>query len=106
MSYSMAENNYPIVFIHGFMGWGPEEMGSYSYWGGENDYIKDLAEKGHQIFAVSVGPISSNWDRAIEVFYQIKGGQVDYGYSHSEKNKIIRMPKGKKLYWSIPSVER
>tara|TARA_B100000609_G_scaffold102204_1_gene81233 strand:- start:341 stop:1501 length:1161 start_codon:yes stop_codon:yes gene_type:complete len=95
MSYGMAENNYPIVFIHGFMGWGPEEMGDYSYWGGENNYIKDLEEEGHQIFAVSVGPISSNWDRAIEAFYQIKGGQVDYGFSHSEKNKIIRMPTGK-----------
>ena len=71
MSYGMAENNYPIVFIHGFMGWGPEEMGDYSYWGGKNNYIKALEEEGHQIFAVSVGPISSNWDRAIEVFYQI-----------------------------------
>jgi len=95
ISFGIAENNYPVVFIHGFMGWGPGEMGDYSYWGGKNNYIKDLEEEGHQIFAVSVGPISSNWDRAVEAFYQIKGGQVDYGSSHSENNKIIRMPKGK-----------
>ena len=44
-SYGMAENNYPIVFIHGFMGWGPKEMGNYSYWGGKNNYIKDLEEE-------------------------------------------------------------
>jgi len=98
----IAQNNYPIVLIHGFMGWGPDEMGNYNYWGGKNNYIKDLAEEGHQIFAVSIGPISSNWDRAIEVFYQIKGGQVDYGSSHSEKNKIIRMPKGKSYVGLYP----
>ena len=28
-----ANNNYPIVLIHGFIGWGPEEMGGYNYWG-------------------------------------------------------------------------
>ena len=102
ISYGMADNNYPIVFIHGFMGWGPEEMGDYSYWGGKNNYIKDLSDDGHQIFAVSIGPISSNWDRAVEVFYQIKGGQIDYGSSHSEKNKIIRMPKGKSYVGLYP----
>ena len=76
MSYGMAENNYPIIFIHGFMGWGPEEMGDYSYWGGKHNYIKDLEEEGHQIFAVSVGPISSNWDRAIEAFIKLKEGKL------------------------------
>ena len=29
-----AQNNYTIVLIHGFMGWGPNEMGGYRYWGG------------------------------------------------------------------------
>lgn len=101
-SFVMAENNYPIVLIHGFMGWGPEEMGNYSYWGGKSNYIKDLADDEHKIMAVSVGPISSNWDRAIEAFYQIKGGQVDYGSSHSEKNKIIRMPNEKNYVGLYP----
>ena len=100
--FVMAENNYPIVLIHGFMGWGPEEMGNYSYWGGKSNYIKDLADEEHKIMAVSVGPISSNWDRAIEAFYQIKGGQVDYGSSHSEKNNIIRMPKEKNYVGLYP----
>ena len=74
------------------MGWGPEEMGDYSYWGGKNNYIKELQSDGFTIFEVSVGPISSNYDRAVEVFYQIKGGQVDYGAAHSEKNNMIRSP--------------
>ena len=25
--FTFAQNNYPIVLIHGFMGWGPGEMG-------------------------------------------------------------------------------
>jgi hypothetical protein len=32
---------------------------------------------GHVVFVVSVGPVSSNWERAIEVYYQLKGGQAD-----------------------------
>ena len=84
------------------MGWGPEEMGNYSYWGGKSNYIKALEDDGHKIIAVSVGPISSNWDRAVEVFYQLKGGQVDYGSSHSEENKIIRMPTEKNYVGLYP----
>ena len=102
ISFGNAENNYPIVFIHGFMGWGPEEMGDYSYWGGENNYIKELKSDGFIVFEVSVGPISSNYDRAVEVFYQLKGGQVDYGAIHSEKNNIIRSPVEKNYVGLYP----
>ena len=102
IAFGNAENNYPIVFIHGFMGWGPEEMGDYSYWGGENNYIKELESDGFIVFEVSVGPISSNYDRAVEVFYQLKGGQVDYGVVHSEKNNIIRSPVKKNYVGLYP----
>ena len=50
---------------------------------------------GNVVFVVSVGPVSSNWERAIEVYYQLKGGQVDYGRNHSEKHNIIQEPEGK-----------
>ena len=26
--FIFGQNNYPIVLIHGFMGWGPGEMGT------------------------------------------------------------------------------
>ncbi len=84
------------------MGWGSDEMGKYSYWGGKNSYVQNLKDEGYEIIAVSVGPISSNWDRAVEAFYQIKGGQVDYGLKHSEKNKIIQKPDGKKYIGLYP----
>ena len=93
--FVFSKNNYPIVFIHGFLGWGTNEMGNYNYWGGNNNICDSLRSEGYTIFEVSVGPISSNWDRAIEAFYQIKGGQVDYGSGHSKEHKIIQKPKGK-----------
>ena len=76
---------FPLVLIHGFLGWGREEMAGYYYWGGRSDLESHLRDAGHKVYTVSVGPISSNFDRAIEAFYQIKGGQVDYGIEHSKK---------------------
>jgi triacylglycerol esterase/lipase EstA (alpha/beta hydrolase family) len=32
-----SQNNYPIVLVHGFAGWGPEEIMGYNYWGGFYD---------------------------------------------------------------------
>ena len=91
-----ANNNYPIILIHGFIGWGSEEMGGYNYWGGNYDYVEYLDSLGYEVYNVSVGPISSNWDCAVEAYYQIKGGQVDYGNSHSTQYGIIQKPSSKK----------
>ena len=91
-----ANNKYPIILIHGFIGWGSEEMGGYNYWGGNYDYVEYLDSLGYEVYNVSVGPISSNWDCAVEAYYQIKGGQVDYGKSHSTQYGIIQKPAGKK----------
>jgi triacylglycerol lipase len=78
------------------MGWGPEEMSGYNYWGGNYDYVEYLDSLGYEIYNVSVGPISSNWDCAVEAYYQIKGGQVDYGERHSKQYGIIQKPSSKK----------
>ncbi len=77
------------------MGWGREEMGSYRYWGGKIDLEQVLNEEGFTVYTTNVGPVSSNWDRAVELYYQIKGGQADYGKTHSELYGLIRNPKGK-----------
>ena len=88
-------NADPIFLIHGFLGWGRDEMNDYRYWGGKNDYQEDLRELGYNVFTLSVGPVSSNWDRAVEAYAQIKGGCVDYGKSHSEEFGIIQKPTNK-----------
>ena len=97
-----AQNKHPIVLVHGFMGWGREEMGSYRYWGGKFDLEQYLIDEGYTVFTASVGPVSSNWDRAVELYYQIKGGQVDYGRTHSKLFGLVRKPEGKKYTGLYP----
>ena len=93
----------PIVLIHGFLGWGRDEMaGKYLYWGGNYDIEQDLKNAGYEVYTVSVGPISSNWDRAVECYYQIKGGQTDYGIMHSKKHGLIQTPANKTYDALIP----
>ena len=84
------------------MGWGREEMGNYYYWGGFTDLQEYLRNEGYNVHTISVGPISSNWDRAIEAYYQIKGGQANYGVSHSKKYNLIQTPSNK-VYNGIDS---
>ena len=97
-----SQNDYPIVLVHGFMGWGPDEMGSYNYWGGKRDMVQEFESQGFEVLVTNVGPISSNWDRAVELYYQIKGGQVDYGKTHSEKFGIVQKPAKKKYQGLYP----
>lgn len=95
ISSLFPQNNYPIVLVHGFAGWGPDEIMGYKYWGGLGDIEKYLEDEGFTVFTVSIGPVSSNWDRAVEIYYQLKGGQVDYGQAHSEEFGLIQKPEGK-----------
>lgn len=88
-------NNCPIILVHGFAGWGDDEMLGMSYWGRSFSLKEFLEKQGFTVFIADVGPFSSNWDRAIELYYQIKGGQVDYGKSHSEKYRHVQRPPEK-----------
>ena len=81
-----AGPNDTIVLIHGFLGWGRSEMSEVKYWGGiGQDYEEMMNQEGYQTVSVVVGPVSSNWDRALEAYYQLKGGCVDYGAAHAKK---------------------
>ena len=102
ISWLFSQNSCPIILIHGFLGWGRDEMAGYYYWGGRMDLEAELKNAGFEVYTVSVGPISSSWDRAIETFYQIKGGQVDYGNKKTEEYGIIQEPKNKKYMGLYP----
>ncbi len=84
-----AANNHPIVLVHGFLGFGPEQYKDtgFKYWGGFDDIAEHLRTRGgpHQVLVVSVGSISSSWDRSAELYYQLKGGCVDYGRVHTAR---------------------
>lgn len=97
---AMASNNYPVILVHGFLGFGPDELQGtgFHYWGGFNDIAAHMREGNHEVFAAGVGPVSSNWDRAVELYYQIKGGCADYGALHTAQYAAygaIRQPAGK-----------
>ena len=80
----VQNNGYPIILIHGLTGWGPDEMfGKFRYWGGFGGIQKHLTDRGFRVYEAVVGPFSSNRDRAIELYYFIKGGTVDYGAAHA-----------------------
>jgi triacylglycerol lipase len=99
---ALAANNYPVVLVHGFLGFGPDELQGtgFKYWGGFNDVAAHMKTYNgtHQVLAAGVGPVSSNWDRAVELYYQIKGGCADYGATHTAKYAAygaIQKPAGK-----------
>lgn len=89
-----GETDYPYIFVHGMGGWG-SDVPYYSlspYWGGgllpgsETDIVKILNENGIEAYAPSVGPLSSAWDRACELYAQLTGTVVDYGEAHSKEH--------------------
>ena len=81
-----AANANPVIMVNGLGGFDRAEALGFKYWGGKADLQAQLrnAYSGAQpIYTLTVGGYSSNWDRAVELYYQIKGGCVDYGATHS-----------------------
>ncbi|MGC6768627.1 esterase/lipase family protein [Enterococcus sp. LJL51] len=83
-----GENKDPHVFVHGLVGFGPDELKPFpiTYWGGFSNILGDLNAKGYTSLEAIVSPFGSNWDRAVELYYYIKGGTVDYGAAHAQKH--------------------
>ena len=105
-SYELSRNldksgfksDYPYIFVHGMGGWGTSDpyYAESPYWGGnlipgsDADMIRILNEQGVKTYAPSVGPLSSAWDRACELYAQLMGTVVDYGEAHSKKHNHDR----------------
>ena len=76
-----------IVFVHGLGGWG---QGAWfdtfmPHWGMRAGSVrKALNRRGYEAYAVSMGPVSSTWDRACELYAHLVGGRVDYGEAHAK----------------------
>lgn len=87
------DKSYPYIFVHGFLGWGEDEGidQDLSYWGATAcDLIKNINEAGYECYDASVGPLSSNWDRACELYAQLMGTTVDYGAAHAQEHNHSR----------------
>ena len=83
----------PVVFVHGLMGWG-ERAGLNSvlpYWGMTTGSLTAyLNSLGYETYSATVGPISSAWDRACELYAQLTGTTVDYGAAHAAAHDHTR----------------
>lgn len=80
---------YPLIFVHGMFGWGENEgiNKKAPYWGATTGSLaQKLTQHGCECYCASVGPLSSAWDQACELYAQLTGTVVDYGKAHSEKH--------------------
>ena len=77
---------YPTIYVHGLMGWGEHDQiyAVTPYWGLASDLMPYLTGKGYESYAASVGPLSSAWDRACELYAQLVGARTDYGVKHAQ----------------------
>ena len=85
--------SYPYVLVHGLGGWGDGNSINdvAQYWGGGNSDLKKILEsEGYEVHTPSVGPVSSAWDRACELYAQLAGTRVDYGEAHSKEHNHER----------------
>ena len=76
----------PVVFVHGLMGWGQRAgiNAVLPYWGMTTGSLTSyLNSLGYETYSATVGPISSAWDRACELYAQLTGTTVDYGAAHA-----------------------
>lgn len=87
----MKENTtIPTILVNGFFGYGPDSVLNKTplahQWGGfaVKDLAKAMKKQGMDVREAKVAPLSSNWDRACELYAYIKGGRVDYGAIHSK----------------------
>ncbi|RCV34038.1 hypothetical protein SETIT_7G130600v2 [Setaria italica] len=67
----------PIVLVHGIFGFGKGRLVGLSYFAGAE-------KKDDRVLVPDLGSLTSIHDRARELFYYLKGGQVDYGEDHSK----------------------
>lgn len=84
----IAKNKYPIILVHGMFGWGANEgiNDIVPYYGATaGDLVGDMRKKGYDCYSASVGPLSSVWDQACELYAQLTGTKVDYGVLHSKE---------------------
>ena len=80
---------YTYVLVHGMGGWGEGASANNisPYWGSTSGSISEyLRTQDIEVVEANVGPFSSAWDRACELYAQLTGTKVDYGEAHSKEH--------------------
>ncbi len=91
------QNKYPVVLLHGMFGFGQQQITNdflpyFGLW--TTDVRKMFIDMGVPCVAPSMGPFTSAWNRACEIYAQLFGGTVDYGKAHAEKYGMNRYGDG------------
>jgi len=89
-------SNYPVILVPGVLGYGDDAFASkvLPYFGMTAGSVAKTAKSlGTECYTPTFGTLSGIWDRACELYAQIKGGTVDYGKAHSEKYGTKRYGK-------------
>jgi len=77
---------YPVVFVNGLGCWGEDDpiYELLPVWGMLAGSMRDaMRAEGFEVYEPSLGPFSSSWDRACELYASLVGTRVDYGAAHS-----------------------
>ena len=96
---------YTYVLVHGMGGWGEGSSANdiAPYWGSTSGSISAyLRTQEIQVVEANVGPFSSAWDRACELYAQLTGTKVDYGEAHSKEHGHDRYGRN----YETPLVEK
>ena len=77
------------VMVTGLLGYGENVGLSFAmpYFGTmtKEGVCDALEARGYESYTADIGPISSAWDRACELYAQLTGTRVDYGEAHSKQ---------------------
>ena len=95
---------YPYVLVHGMGGWGDGSgmNTAAKYWDADTgDLAQFLRDAGYEVYTPGVGPISSAWDRACELYAVLTGARVDYGAAHAAAHNHARYGRN----YAAPMVE-
>ncbi|PVH69107.1 alpha/beta-hydrolase, partial [Cadophora sp. DSE1049] len=102
------------ISVPGFATWGSSVSEAINYWGGVENIPQLLADMGHTVIVPSIGPISSNWERACELYAQLtsqkftfhdptipkaqgtRGIEIDYGTLHQSRFNYDRISHNRK----------
>ena len=86
-SFLFSQNSCPIILIHGFLGWGRDELPNYYYWGGKIDLEQMLKDAGIEV-------INNPYKRKIsqtEIIPLLEGvGGVIAGLEQYDKDVLSR----------------
>ncbi|CAG8538642.1 9637_t:CDS:2 [Paraglomus brasilianum] len=80
-----GENRDTFILVPGLLGYDTLSLNLFGnkwvlsdYWSGSREMFEDY-------IVVRPSAFGSLHDRAVDIFYQLKGGRVDYGHQHSEQ---------------------